>query len=93
MCIVTSNHRDDPDHPGDRIVDVEGWMYTNDWNFVEDPGAWWTGAGPSMTELVYPQYYEKDGDALYELFPWQLPFTFAVDMFSKWVSNRWGMWE
>ena len=93
MCIVTSNHRADPDHPGVRVVDVEGWMYTNDWNFVEDPGAWWDGAGPTMTEIVYPQYYEKDGDAIYELFPWQLPFTFAVDMLSKWVSNRWGMWE
>lgn len=93
MCIVTSNHRDDPDHPGVRIVDMEGWMYTNDWNFVEDPGAAWIGAGPTMVEVVYPQYYEKDGDAIYELFPWQLPFTFAVDMFSQWVSNRWGMWE
>lgn len=93
-CLVTYNHR--PAQDGGVEVDVAGWMYTNTWNFVYEPSAWWggiTATCPKVTEVVYPQYYEKDGDALYELSPWQLPFTFAVDMFSKWVSNRWGMWE
>lgn len=84
MCIVVSV---------DDNYSTVGWMYTNTWNFVEDAAAGWIGAGPYMAEIVYPNYYEKDGDYLYELFPWELPFHFYVDMFASWISNKWGVWE
>ena len=85
MCLVVS--------VDNGTYSTEGWMYTNTWNFVEDQGASWLGAGPPAAEIVYPYYYEKDGDWLYELFPWELPFHFYVDMFASWISNKWGMWE
>ena len=94
-CIVTYNDRQ-VEVNGEPIweVDVAGWMSTNTWTFTADPNAAWVGVAPPATYTVQPTYYEVDGHNFYEgPFNWELPFSFSIDLFASWVSQRWFHWE
>ena len=94
-CIVTYNDRQ-VEVNGEPIweVDVAGWMSTNTWTFTADPNAAWVGVAPPATYTVQPTYYEVDGHNFYDgPFNWELPFSFSIDLFASWVSQRWFHWE
>lgn len=94
-CLVTYNDRQ-VEVNGEPIwvVDVAGWMSTNTWTFTADPNAAWIGAAPPATYTVQPTYDEVNGHSFYDgTYIWELPFSFSIDLFASWVSQRWWQWE
>lgn len=76
------------------VEDIAGWMSTNTWTFTADPNAAWIGDAPPTTYTVQPTYEEIDGDYFHESpYNWELPFSFSIDLFASWVSQRWLRWE
>ena len=94
-CLVTYNRRQIEINGEQKWeVDVAGWMSTNTWTFTADPNAAWVGVAPPTTYTVQPTYDEVDGHNFYEdPFIWELPFSFSIDLFASWVSQRWFHWE
>ena len=94
-CLVTYNRRQIEINGEQKWeVDVAGWMSTNTWTFTADPNAAWVGVAPPTTYTVQPRYDEVDGHNFYEdPFIWELPFSFSIDLFASWVSQRWFHWE
>ena len=94
-CLVTYNRRQIEINGEQKWeVDVAGWMSTNTWTFTADPNAAWIGVAPPATYTVQPTYDEVDGHNFYDgPFNWELPFSFSIDLFASWVSQRWFHWE
>ena len=94
-CLVTYNRRQIEINGEQKWeVDVAGWMSTNTWTFTADPNAAWVGVAPPATYTVQPTYDEVDGHNFYDApFNWELPFSFSIDLFASWVSQRWFHWE
>jgi hypothetical protein len=92
LCLVTINAIVNEAPEWSEVV--VGWVSTNTWTFIDDPNASWIGEAPPATYTVQPAYEEVDGDYFYERpYYWELPFSFSIDMFAGWVSQRWLRWE
>ena len=94
-CLVTYNQRQvEVNGEPVWVADVAGWMSTNTWTFTADPNAGWIGDAPPATYTVQPTYEEVDENYFYEdPYNWELPFSFSIDLFASWVSQRWCRWE
>lgn len=94
-CLVSYNRRQiEINGEPTWVEDIAGWMSTNTWTFTADKNAAWIGDAPPTTYTVQPTYEEVDGDYFYEApYNWELSFSFSIDLFSSWISQRWFYWE
>ena len=94
-CLVSYNRRQ-IEINGEQtwVEDIAGWMSTNTWTFTADTNAAWIGDAPPHTFEINPSWEEVNGSSIYQApYTWELPFSFSIDLFASWVSQRWFNWE
>ena len=94
-CLVSYNRRQiEVNGEQTWVEDIAGWMSTNTWTFTADKNASWIGDAPPHSFEIQPSWQEIDGHSVrQDPYPWELPFSFSIDLFASWVSQRWFNWE
>lgn len=93
-CLVSYNRRQ-IEINGEQtwVEDIAGWMSTNTWAFTADKNAAWIGDAPPYTIEINPSWEEVNGNIVHQdPYPWELPFSFSIDLFASWISKRWFHW-